>query len=184
MKRSTLLLTGALVLSVSINLGVAGLWAGHWLRGEPEGPVDRVLGAVPPPIHERIREAMRSSPRTPEVRERMEAMRSARRAVNDALRARPFDVTAAEQAFATFRGETTRAQEKFHQVLIETMAQAQADGTLPPPPTKGGRDGRPDGRPDGPPRPPPPGMPGGAAPPPHASPPPPPHGPPPPPPGE
>lgn len=174
MKRSTLLLTGALVLSVSINLGVAGLWAGHWLRGEPEGPVDRVLGAVPPPIHERIREAMRSSPRKPEVRERMEAIRSARRAVNDALRARPFNVTAAEQAFATLRQETSRAQEKFHQSLIETMAQAQADGTLPPPPTKGGRDGKPDGRPDGPPGPPPPGGPGEAALPPHASPPPPP----------
>jgi uncharacterized membrane protein len=180
MKRSTLLLTGALVLSVSINLGVAGLWTGHWLRGEPDGPSDRLLGAVPERIHERVRQAMRSSPRTPEVKERMEAMRGARRSVVEALRARPFDVTAAEQAFATLRQETVRAQEHFHHSLIETMAQAQKDGTLPPPPQQRRGGGR-DGQPDGPPPPPPDGGPGGDGPTGDAPPPPP---PPPPPPGQ
>jgi uncharacterized membrane protein len=160
MKRSTLLLTGALVLSVSINLGVAGVWTGHWLRGEPDGPSDRLLGAVPEQIHEQIRQSMRSSPRTPEVKERMEAMRAAKRAVAEALRARPFNVTAAEQAFATLRQETDRAQEHFHHSLIETMVQAQANGTLPPPPQQRHGGGR-NGQPDGPPPPPPDGGPGG-----------------------
>lgn len=147
MKRSTLILAGALVLSLSVNLGVAGLTLGRYLRDAP-GPTDRYLGALPESLRHDVREAMK--PRTPEIRQRIEAMRDARRAVNRALRARPFDPEAANRALADLRTETTYAQEHLHQTIVERMAAAQAAGTLPPPPGPKDEKGPPKGPPEGP----------------------------------
>lgn len=148
MKRSTMILTALLVLSVSVNLGVAGMMLGQHLRKDP-GPIDRFLGAVPESLRGDVRAAMR--PDQPETRRHIETMRAARREVNRALRERPFDAGAAEMALMRLRDATGQAQEQFHRTIVEQMAAAQAAGTLPPPPTKeerGGRQDGPDGKPD------------------------------------
>lgn len=147
MRRSTLILAGALVLSLSVNLGVAGLTLGRYLRDDP-GPTDRYLGALPDPLRHDVREAMK--PRSPEIRQRIEAMRDARREVNRSLRARPFDAEAANRALADLRAETTYAQEHLHRTIVERMAAAQAAGTLPPPPGPKEEKGPPKGPHDGP----------------------------------
>lgn len=160
MKRSTLILSILLVASVSVNLAVAGLMIGHRMRGggPPGGMPDRLLGLVPEGLRPGIHEAMH--PRDPAVREQMDALRQARRDAVEALRARPFDRTAAEAAFASLRGETSRAQEKLHQTIIDRMQAAQEAGKLPPPPGRGDRrGGQPpepmEGPPEAPPPPPP-----------------------------
>lgn len=148
MKRSTMILSALLVLSVSANLGVAGMMLGQHLRKDP-GPIDRFLGAVPEPLRGDVRDTMR--PDQPEARRQIEAMRAARREVNRALRERPFDAAAAETALARLREATGQAQEQLHRSIVERMAAAQAAGTLPPPPAReerGGRQGPPDGKPD------------------------------------
>lgn len=160
MKRSTLILSILLVASVSVNLAVAGLMIGHRMRsdGPPGGMPDRLLGLVPEGLRPGIHEAMH--PRDPAVREQMDALRRARRDAVEALRARPFDRTTAEAAFASLRGETSRAQEKLHQTIIDRMQAAQEAGKLPPPPGRGDRrGGQPpepmEGPPEAPPPPPP-----------------------------
>ncbi len=161
MRRSTLILSILLVASLSVNLAVAGLMIGHRLRGggPPGGMPDRLLGLVPEGLRPGIHEAMH--PRDPAVRQQMDALRQARRDAVEALRARPFDRAAAVNAFASLREETSRAQEKLHQTIIDRMDKAQAEGKLPPPPGRGDRrGGEPpepmDGPPDAAPPPPPP----------------------------
>lgn len=151
MKRSTLILSILLVLSVSANLAVAGMMAGHWLRGggpsggSPGG--DRLLGLVPDDLRDPIHQSLRQH--NPELRAQVEALRQARRGVAEALRQRPFDPARADEALARLRAETTHGQEKFHRTIVDRMAAAQADGQLRPPPERG-RDKPKGGPPDGP----------------------------------
>lgn len=155
MKRSTLILSVLLVLSAAGNLAVLGIFAGHWLRGGggggPPSNVERLMGLVPEPLRRDIDQTMR--PKDEEVKAQMEAFRTARRAVNESLRQRPFDAAATDAALADLRRVTGQAQERLHRTIVERMAAAQAAGTLPPPPPRGNK-GKPDK--DGPPPPPPP----------------------------
>lgn len=162
MKRSTLVLSILLVASLCANLAIVGMFAGHWLRGRdtPKMADDRLMNVLPDEVRPGIHQAMKS--RNPAAREQIDALRAARRAVGDAFRARPFDAQAATDALAALRGETTRGQELLHKTIVEQMAAAQANGTLPPPaPPRRGPD-RPEGGPppeaemEGPPPPPPP----------------------------
>jgi uncharacterized membrane protein len=154
MKRSTLTLSILLVLSVSANLAVAGIMAGHWLRGGgPSGAGDRLLGLVPAPLRPDIHQAMR--PRDPDMRAQIDALRRARREAAEAMRQRPFDTARTEAALAALRAETGHAQEKLHHTIVERMAAAQANGALPPPPARPGK-GHPEGKPPNGPEPPPP----------------------------
>lgn len=157
MKRSTLILSVLLVLSAAGNLAVLGIFAGHWLRGGggggPPSSVERLMGLVPEPLRPEIDQAMR--PKDEDVKAQMEAFRAARRAVTESLRQRPFDAAATTAALADLRQVMGQAQERLHRTIVERMEAAQAAGTLPPPPQRGGK-GKPDK--DGPPHPsPPPG---------------------------
>lgn len=159
MKRSTLILSILLVLSVAGNLAVLGIFAGHWLRGAGPagGPAggDRLLGLIPEGIRTEIHESLH--PGSDEARLQMEALRDARRAVNKAMRQRPFDADAANTALADLRTQTGRIQEKLHTAIVARMAAAQAAGVLPPPPGRGrGKQDRGPEPMDGPPPPPPP----------------------------
>lgn len=155
MKRSTLILSVLLVLSAAGNLAVLGIFAGHWLRdgkgggGGPSVGVERLMGLVPPPLRLDVEQVMR--PRNEEMKVQLDAIRSARRAVNEAMRQRPFDPAKAEAALADFRQSTNQVQERLHKTIVERMAAAQEAGTLPPPPPERGPKGK-----DGPPHPPPP----------------------------
>ncbi|OYQ33361.1 hypothetical protein CHU95_13095 [Niveispirillum lacus] len=158
MKRSTLILSVLLVLSAAGNLAVIGIFAGHWLReggrggNPPGGGVERLMALVPPPLRPEIDQVMR--PRHEDMKAHLDAIREARRTVNETLRQRPFDPGKAEAALAEFRRSTSQVQERLHRTIVDRMAAAQEAGTLPPPPerpTKGKGDDRPEK--DGPPPP-------------------------------
>lgn len=155
MKRSTLILSILLVVSVSINLGIAGVMLGHRLRHDPPRMInDRVAQLLPETVRRDMHERMRANIDT--VRERVQILRNVRREVNEALRARPFDAARAEMALAALRLEIGRGQSDLHAVIIDRMKAAQDAGTLPPPPEKAKGKGEKDRRDDkdGPPSPP------------------------------
>ncbi|QJE72809.1 periplasmic heavy metal sensor [Aerophototrophica crusticola] len=152
MRRSTLFLTIALVISVSLNLLVAGLMLGHHLSGRGgrggNPSLDRLFATVPDEIRREVRRAMSEDGQAREARR--QALREARQQVAAALGARPFDPAAADAALANLRAHGEQVADKLHATLVRTMAEAQANGTLPPPRVDS-RDGHDDDDPPGPP---------------------------------
>lgn len=163
MKRSTIVLITALVVSVAINLLILGTIIGHRAAhggpmgpgrggphmgapqmGGPTGPLDRVFRAVPEEIQELVRDKMRAE--RGEVRDQMDRIRDVRRAAAEALSARPFDPAKAEAALGAMRTELDAAQMRLHAAVIAAMSETQAAGRLPPPRDLPGRDGPPPGR--------------------------------------
>jgi len=138
MKRTTLILSVALVLSVAVNLLIAGMVIGHRFGGDRRGPhelagiLDRSLWAVPRDLRGDVRSRLHGGRDGLETR--MQAVREARRAANEALRARPVDPASAEAALARLRAATGDAQAAFHGIVLDVMLDAQQAGTLPPPP--------------------------------------------------
>ncbi|MFM2045699.1 MAG: hypothetical protein RLY86_4275 [Pseudomonadota bacterium] len=139
MTRKTLILSLLLALSLGGNILVGGLILGHRFAGPPgadgtRGMIfDRVLGTVPEEVRPGIRTRLDGQDG---LRSRMQEVRHARRAVNDALRARPFDPTAADRALTDLRDRITAAQAALHRAVVAELAAAQAAGTLPPPPER------------------------------------------------
>lgn len=135
MRRSTLFLTIALVVSVSLNLLVAGLFIGHRLGGHPgrggNPGLERLFATVPEEIRREVRRAMTADDEARQARR--QALREARQQVSAALSARPFDPAAADAALTNLRAQGDQVADKLHATLVRTMAEAQAKGTLPPP---------------------------------------------------
>lgn len=135
MRRSTLILTVALVVSVSLNLLVAGLMLGHHLsgrggRGGNPG-LERLFATVPDEVRREVRRAMAEDEQVRDARRL--ALREARQQVAAALSARPFDPAAADAALTNLRAQGDQVADKLHATLVRAMAEAQARGTLPPP---------------------------------------------------
>ena len=96
-----------LVLSLALNLGVAGLVLGHNLKGRGEGPRphsvrDLGFGFFGPALTDADREALRTAfaRNAPDLREARNAMREDVAAVLAAIRAEPFDAAAFDAALA------------------------------------------------------------------------------------
>ena len=147
MRRSTLILSALLALSVAVNMLLGGVVIGQRWKASPERAqlFDRSLGAVPPDLHRPIRERLRAT--EPSIRTRLQGAGEARREVAEALRARPFDRAAAEAALNRLRGAVDGAQIALHTAILDVMEEAQARGELPPPPERPRRRGAEDGPP-------------------------------------
>lgn len=121
--RWALALLVALVLSLAVNLFVAGLQFGHGLRPGPQ-PVRRdmgeVLGIVPPAARQAVREAL--GDRRPELRQRLQALRAARQAAFASLAEPDFDPAAATRALARSRDEMVAAQAFVHGAPVDAAS--------------------------------------------------------------
>lgn len=125
----------ALALSLALNLAVVGLIGGAVLGGG--GPRDggppalRALGLGPfaRALSREDRAALRARIEGAgvELREERRAIGRALRAVEQALRAEPFDRTGVEEAFARSRGLVVSLQETGHGALLDQIEEMTAE---------------------------------------------------------
>jgi uncharacterized membrane protein len=121
----------ALALSVALNLGVAGLALGAWLKEGPGGrglPRELSFGPFDQAFLPEDRAALRRDliARAPEIRTTRAEMRAELQAVLQALRARPYDPAALTRALAAI--ETRYAGRlALGRSLIEARLQALDD---------------------------------------------------------
>ena len=147
-------LFAALILSVAVNLVVAGFVVAR-LHGPlpPGSEVERIVSmgtrGFPPEIQKAIADG--ATAKRDEIRQRLDDVQVARRQMFDAMRAVPFDPAALDAAYANLRDKTAALQEAGQQIVSQAVASAPADvrARIRPPP-RGGPDG------DGPFPPPPP----------------------------
>jgi uncharacterized membrane protein len=113
----------ALAVSVALNLAVAGLAAGAWLRDGPRGgmPRDMSFGPFSEALDDADRKAIRRSllSRVGEFREQRQAARAEFEALLVALRAEPFDPSAMQAALAAIEARNSERLE-LGRTLIET----------------------------------------------------------------
>ncbi len=126
------LIGAALVLSLVVNLFLAGLVAGDWLMGRigppplaPTMNLSWMRHALGPDAEPMIEPAMRRHHGS--IRQHVESMRMARREVRAALVAQPFDRAALEGALARMRTQGMEAQTAFHGVLIDVASTLTAE---------------------------------------------------------
>jgi len=119
--RKAVLLVGALIASVCLNIAAAATWGARLAQGHPnrshEFGVGRLIKSAPdeaqPALHARFEEYR------PELGERIRAVREARRAVSMLLRDDPADPAALDAAFADLRRKSDDVQSLVHAALIE-----------------------------------------------------------------
>lgn len=113
----------ALALSVALNLAVAGLAAGAWLRDGPHGgmPRDMTFGPFSEALDEADRKSIRRAlmQRVGEFRSQREAARAEFETLLGALRADPFDPAALKTALAALEARNAERLE-LGRTLIET----------------------------------------------------------------
>lgn len=120
----------ALAVSVALNLAVAGLAAGAWLREGPRHgmPRDMSFGPFTEALSETDRSELRRAfgDRASEFREARQQMRADREALLATLRAEPFDPAAVKDALAAI---TRRASDRleFGRDLIAGRILAMTD---------------------------------------------------------
>lgn len=111
----------ALAVSVALNLAVAGVIAGAFLRGGPHGDMVRELdfGPFTEALSPRDRSALRRDffARAPDLRDLRKGMRDDLDGMLTALRATPFDADALRAAMAN-QGQRTLDRLKMGQDLI------------------------------------------------------------------
>lgn len=113
----------ALALSVALNLAVAGLAAGAWLRDGPHGgmPRDMTFGPFSEALDAADRKSIRRAllDRVSEFRSQREAARAEFEILLGALRADPFDPAALKTALAALEARNAERLE-LGRTLIET----------------------------------------------------------------
>ncbi len=118
----------ALGLSLAANVFLGGYLLARASREAPMPSIDRgiLLGGhgYPPPIRSALKEAMQQD--RDDMRERLRALRRARRESFDAMRADPFDAARLSAALAAERAAVTRLQEGGHAVLEQVIGAAPA----------------------------------------------------------
>ena len=128
-----------LVLSVCLNVFVAGLAFGRFAGGWPgpgpgPGPrpeamvergIDRFVSGLPHDARHQVRE--RLAAQRPEIAARFRAMRQARMEVAELLRADPVDRAAIEQALVEVRERTMQAQTLIQNTVLEAILELPAD---------------------------------------------------------
>jgi uncharacterized membrane protein len=113
----------ALVVSVALNLAVAGLAVGAWLRDGPRGgmPRDMSFGPFSEALDDADRKSIRRSllERVGEFREQRKAAKAEFEALLMALRAEPFEPEAMQAALAAIEARNSERLE-LGRTLIET----------------------------------------------------------------
>ena len=113
----------ALAVSVALNLAVAGLAAGAWLRDGPRGgmPRDMSFGPFSEALDDADRKSIRRSllERVGEFREQRKAAKAEFEALLTSLRAEPFDPAAMQTALAAIEARNSERLE-LGRTLIET----------------------------------------------------------------
>ncbi len=128
--RNRRLLIGALVVSLAINLFIAGFVAARWLRPIPDRPtwpmaeIARGFERLPREQREELRRLTRE--RRQALRETITRLRQAQAEVNRILETEPFDPRALERSLARIRTLSNDVQREVHAMLL---AAAEA---LPP----------------------------------------------------
>ena len=119
----------ALVLSVAINLTIAGFVFSRVLGPRPGGEIERIVAigirAFPPEIQQAIAE--RSKATREEMKARLDAVQNARRKMFDVMRADPFDPAALDAAYADVRAKTSDLQTAGQSIVTDAIAKAPAD---------------------------------------------------------
>jgi uncharacterized membrane protein len=120
--------------SVALNLLIAGLVVGFWLRAGPPPLAGRFgdggagLGFVrraPEPLQPYLRERMARSREALDAD--LAAMRGARREAFEQLRAQNFDRERAAEALAKLRQSSEAQQQHLHEILLDAYAAAPPD---------------------------------------------------------
>lgn len=122
-----------LALSLALNLGVAGLAAGAFLRdGGPPGRDDRAFGFGPlgEALDREDRKALRSAffQSFPKLREGRAALRADFDALVAALRAEPFDPAALDAALATIAARNTEMLDTGRDLIATRLRSMDAAG--------------------------------------------------------
>lgn len=129
----------ALLVSVAVNLVVAGFTFSRFAGPRPGGEIERIVAigirAFPREIQEAI--AQGSKARREDVRTRLDGVQDARKRMFDAMRADPFDAAALNAATADLRTSTNELQAIGQEIVADAVAKAPAEVRLkirPPPP--------------------------------------------------
>jgi Spy/CpxP family protein refolding chaperone len=113
----------ALLVSVTLNLLVAGAVIGHFLRGAPEprfpGHLGRVMEKIDPEQQAVMKEQFRAFRR--EGRQLHQDMRQKQRELTKSILAEPFDEESARQGFAQLRQSGAAIQTQMHEQMISVM---------------------------------------------------------------
>lgn len=121
----------ALVLSVAVNLAIAGFVFARigGPRPGPGGEVERIVAigirAFPPEIQKAIAEGSRA--KHDELKAKLDLVQEARRKMFDAMRADPFDAAALDAAYADVRAKTTDLQTAGQSIVTDAIANAPPD---------------------------------------------------------
>lgn len=139
-----------LIVSLTLNLFLVGLIAGHRLSPPPPpelipgtvfADLRRMSEALPPETRSEIRDHFEAH--RPDMIRGLMAMRAARHDVRDVLQREPYDPEALRAAFDTLRDRTNAVQAIVHTALIEVAGQLDPDERLAiarPPRQRGGPD--------------------------------------------
>ena len=139
-----------LIVSLTLNLFLVGLIAGHRLSPPPPpesipgtvfADLRRMSEALPPETRGEIRDHFEAH--RPDMIRGLMAMRAARHDVRDVLQREPYDPEALRAAFDTLRDRTDAVQAIVHTALIEIAGQLDPDERLAiarPPERRGGPD--------------------------------------------
>lgn len=123
MNRTTKILAVSLLLSMTVNVFILGVWAGRFARRgqgrSPDTMAEQLDSSAP---MKRIWRKQRAL-----LQPRREAVDEARRQVRDALVAEPFHPEQLEASFGTLRAETTSAQLALHRALVDAARELDAD---------------------------------------------------------
>lgn len=127
----------ALVLSLSINMFVAGWYAGQvghveQSRQDTAKPqanplratLDSLSKDLSPESARLLRRALRA--RTPEIRPELQNLRQARKELRNALAAEPFDEGRVTKAQQSIRRSTAILQNALHETLVDVAAKMPA----------------------------------------------------------
>jgi uncharacterized membrane protein len=110
------------LISLAVNLFLAGLIAGRWLhRGKPGEGMARVVPAEAQPVARRVMASHRAA-----MGERGREAREARKRAVEALSAEPFDAAHATAALKEFRSKAAMVDEEMNAAMVELA------GALPP----------------------------------------------------
>lgn len=123
-RRSSLVL-GVLVVSLLINLFIAGFVLTRWAFWEHEPWLGRIyaiaaVGHPPQVIREKMDVELRADDGS--IRGAIDSVRDARREVRSAMRADPFDAAALDKAYADLRARSTDLQTAVHRATARAIA--------------------------------------------------------------
>jgi hypothetical protein len=121
-RRTSIIVIGALAVSVALNIFALSFVAGRWSAGGERWNALSALLPFPAPIRAELQEAL--AERRREVLPALGRLNRARAAMLEIARAPELNATELEAAMAELRAATTAAQEIGHAALAEVLLEA------------------------------------------------------------